>query len=105
MEFGCGSSPTETEAVPLPFLTLPFLSPAPVQGCDGWMVALKGGISGCPSMAIAEGALGKERPLLRAAVLLPLLRPFSSQVLCGVEAQTSIEAQQPQGQASGTSSP
>lgn len=34
-----------------------------------------------------------------------LLRPFPFQVLCGIEAQTSLEARQPQGQASSTTCP
>lgn len=48
---------------------------------------------------------GLQETLLRAIIFLSLevpQRPFPSQVLCGIEAQTSLEAKQPQGQASST---
>lgn len=51
---------------------------------------------------------GLQKTLLRAVLLLSLevlLRPFPSQVLGGIEAQTSLEAKQPQGQASSTTCP
>lgn len=54
---------------------------------------------------------GLQKTLLRVVVLGScvslevLLRPFPSQVLCGIEAQTSLEARQPWGKASSTTFP
>lgn len=49
---------------------------------------------------------GFQETLLRAVVLSEvLLRLFPSQVLRGIEAQTSLEAKQQQGQAGSTSCP
>lgn len=51
---------------------------------------------------------GLQKTLLRAVMLLSLevlLRPFPSQMLHGIEAQTSLEAKLQQGQAPSTTCP
>lgn len=41
-ECGCVSSPAKMNTVPFTFLILLLLSPAPMKGCEGWVVALRG---------------------------------------------------------------